>query len=106
MLAVCENNPSKGHPAFVLHRIADHREGFLTAFVVGNDIVGAFVIALVDLLVRHELIDVDCACAPDFNGLQFLRLNLNITATFEFVAAALVVSLHHATRPFIDHLLA
>ena len=106
VLTVCENNPSKGRPAFVLHRIADHREGFLTAFVVGNDIVGAFVISLVDLFFGHELIDVDRPCALEFDRVEFLRLNLNIAAAFEFITAALVVPFDHATRLFIDHLLA
>jgi hypothetical protein len=40
-----------------------------------------------------------------FNGFEFLRLNLEIAATLEFVAAPLVVSFDHASRLFIDHLL-
>ena len=78
-------NPSKCHSAFALHRIADDRKGFLTAFVVRNDVVRALVIALVDLILGHELIDDDRPSALDFNRLKFVRPNLNIAPTFEFV---------------------
>lgn len=93
-------------PPFVLHRIADHGEGFLATLVVGNDVIGALVVPLVDLFLRHKLVDIDGARALDFDRLKLFRLNLDIAATFEFLAASFVLSFNHAPRFFVDHLLA
>ena len=68
VLAVGDYDASKRYSSLVLHRIADYRKGFLTALVVRSDVVGSLVVALVDLIFGHELIDVDRPCAFDFNG--------------------------------------
>jgi hypothetical protein len=60
-------------PPFVLHRIADHGEGFLATLVVGNDVIGALVVPLVDLFLRHNLVDIDGARALDFDRLKLFR---------------------------------
>lgn len=56
-------------------------------FAVRNDVVRTLEITLVDIILGHELFDVDRPCALDFNRVEFLRPNLNIAPTFEFVTA-------------------
>ena len=83
MFAVCKNDPRDRHPPFVLHRVTDHRESFLTTLVVRDDVIGALVVPLVDLFLRHKLIDIDGSRALAFDCLELFRFNLDIAATLE-----------------------
>ena len=83
MLAVGEDDACERHAALVLHGIADHREGFLAALAIGNDVVGPLVVALVDLLLGHELVDLNRVRVLKFDRLDLLRLDLDELARGE-----------------------
>ena len=78
------------HSALVLHGVADDGEGLLAALAVRHDVIGPLVVALVDLLLGHELVDVDRVRALELDGVDLLGLDLDVLALGELVAAALV----------------
>src|SRR5712671_4684791 len=57
----------------------------LSDFAVRHDVVGAVEVDLVDLLARHELVDLDCAFALDRNGFKLFRRDLEVLAFADFV---------------------
>ena len=86
------------HAALVLHGVADDREGLLAALAVRRDVVGTLVVALVDLLFGHELVDVDGVRALELDGFQLLGLDLDVLALGDLVAAPLLVLVDGACR--------
>ena len=44
-------------------------ESLFAALAVRNDVIGPLIVALVDVLLRHELVDVDRVRALDLDGL-------------------------------------
>jgi hypothetical protein len=55
-----------------------HREGFLRDLVVGRDVVGRVEVAHVDLVARHEALDVDGVGALEADGFELLLLDHHI----------------------------
>ena len=106
MLTVCDDDPGESHSPFVLHGIADDRERVGASFAVRDDVVRAIVVALVDLLSRHECVDVDRVRADQLDGFQLFRLDLDVAAFGEFVTAPLVVFIDGAARLLVHHFLA
>ena len=106
MLAVGEHDAGQRHPALVLHGVADDGEGLLAALAVRHDVVGPLVVALVDLLLRHELVDVDGVRALELDRVDLLGLDLDVLALGELVAPSLVVLVDGLAGLLIDHLLA
>ena len=105
VLAVGEHDPRQRDAVLVLHGIADHGKGLDGRLAVGRDVIGMVEIALVDLVPRHEAVDVDGVVALDLDGVEFLRLDLDIFAFAELIAAGLLVALDHVAGLGVDHLL-
>jgi hypothetical protein len=89
MLAVREHDAGERDLALVLHGVADYGEGFLSALAFGDDVVRALIVALVDVFLGDELVDVDRVRALDLDRLKLLGLDLDILAARQLVAAAL-----------------
>ena len=62
-------------------------------------------IALVDLLARYKTLDIDGVVAFDLDRLELFRLDLDIFALAQLVAASLLVALDDVAGFGIDHLL-
>ena len=77
----------------------------MAGLAVGRDVIGMVEIALVDLVPRHEAVDVDGVVALDLDRLQLLRLDLDIFALPQLIAAALLVALDDVAGLGVDHLL-
>jgi hypothetical protein len=76
-----------GNHAFLSDRLANYGEALPANFAVGGDIVGNVPIKFVDLVSRHELIDLDCMRA-------FNRDRLNVViGYFDMVAVADLIAL-------------
>ena len=97
VLAVGEHDAGQRDAALVLHGIADDGERLLAALAVRHDVVGPLVVALVDFLFGHELVDVDGVRALDLDRFELLGLDLDVLAAGQLIAAALVVL--STTRP-------
>jgi hypothetical protein len=106
MLAVGEHDAGQCDAALVLHGVADDREGLFAGLAIWHDVVGTLVVALVDLVLGHELVDLDHVRVLELDGVNLLGLDLHVLALGYFVAAALVVRVHRAAGFLIDHLLA
>ena len=106
VLPVREHDARKGDAALVLHRVADDGERFLAALGVGYDVVRPLVVTLVDFLFGNELVDIDGVGALDLDRIELLRLDLDVLAAGELIAAALVVLVDDTACFLVDHLLA
>jgi hypothetical protein len=106
VLAVGEYDARQGHSALVLHGIADDGKSLLPALRIARDIVGTLVVALVDLLLRHEGVDVDRMRAMDLDGFQLLGLDLDVLAPGDLVAPPLFVLTNRFAGFLIHHRLA
>ena len=80
MLAVGEDDAGQRHPSLVLHGVADDGEGLLAALAVRHDVIGTLVVALVDLLLGHELVDVDGVRVLELDRRRSPRLDLDVLA--------------------------
>ena len=78
----------------------------LAALAVRHDVVGPLVVALVDLLLGHELVDVDGVGVLELDGVDLLGLDLDEFALGQLIAPALVVLVDDPPGLFVDHLLA
>ena len=81
-------------------------EGFLATLVFRYDVVRALVIALVDVFLGHEFVNVYGVRAFDLDGLELLWLDLDILAVAELIAATFVLLVDDAAGLFVHHLLA
>src|SRR3974377_1980109 len=70
-------------------------EGFLTDLSLRSNVVWPYVVKVVDLSLRHKLIDVDCACAIYRNRIEFFIRELDILALRN------LVGLHDVLRPYL-----
>ncbi len=105
VLAIGQHDSRQRDAVLVLHGVADHSEGIDRRLAVRRDVIGMVEIALVDLLARHEAVDVDRVVALDLHRLQLLRLDLDIFALGELVAATLLVAFDDVAGFRVDHLL-
>src|SRR3954454_17599730 len=105
VLAIGEYDLGERDAILVLHGVADHGESIDRGLAVGRDIVGMVEIALVDLVARHETLDVDGVVALDLDRFELLRLDLDIFALTQLVAASLLVALDDVAGLSVDHLL-
>ena len=102
MLPVGKHDTGERHATLVLHSVADDRERFLAR--LGHDVVGTFVVALVDIFFRDELVDVDCVGILELDGVDLIGLDLDVLALRQLVSPPLVVGVHGASGFFIHHL--
>ena len=105
-LALGQHDAAERHHALAAHSLADHREGFLSDLIVRRDVVGAVEKSLVDLLARHERVDLDSVVALDRKGVEFVVLDQDIGVLGVLVAAALILALDRFARDLVDQLLA
>src|SRR5512144_2909197 len=101
MFTFRKNDACERNAPLVLHRVPDDSEGFLAALVVRYDVVGALVIALVDVSFGHEFINVYGVRALDLHGLELLWLDLDILAVAEFIAASFVLLVNDTAGLFV-----
>ena len=97
---------AQGHRALAAHGLADHREGVLPGLVVGDDVIGAIQISLVDLLSGNERVDFDGVVALDRNGIEFVVFDRDVGVLGVLVAATLIGALNGLAGDFVDQLLA
>jgi hypothetical protein len=86
VLARGEDHPRERHHAFLADRLANDREGLLADFAIRNDVVRAVQIELVDLLLGHELVDLDGALALDRDRFELFGLDLDLLAFADLIA--------------------
>jgi hypothetical protein len=92
MLARCKYHPSERHHAFLADCLSDHGERLLSDFPIRDDVVGAVQVQLVDLLLRHELVDLNRPPALYGDCLKLFGLDLDV------LALAHLISLHDLGR--------
>ena len=105
-LALGEHDAAERDHVLAAHRFADHGERLAADLIVRRDVIGAVVVALVDLRARHEAVDVDGVVALDFERFDLLVLDLDVDALVDLVAADLVGRVDHLARLVVDQLLA
>jgi hypothetical protein len=84
--ACCSHLVQETH---IAHRLADHRECFLTDLVIRNNVIGTVEISLVELITRNEFVDDDRVRAFDLQRFDLFVLDLNVDVFVDLVAAAL-----------------
>ena len=84
-----------------LHGIADDRKNLLAA---RHDAVGR-IVAFVDLLLRHEGVDVEGVRALDLDRFHLLGLDLDVFVLADLVASSLLILVEGFPGLFIHHLL-
>ena len=97
-LAAGEDHAGNARLALVAHGVADDGESLLGDLVVRGDVVGRLEIALVDLLARHEALDVDRVGALDLDRVELLVLDEDVGALADLVALDLLVVLDRLAR--------
>ena len=80
MLTRSEHDLPDSHHALLADGLTDHREGLLTDFAVGDDIIRIVLIQFVNFFARNELINFDGALAFDGNRFEVCWFERNIFA--------------------------
>ncbi len=68
---------------FLLHRLADDGKGLGADLVVGRDVIGFVEIDFVDLVARHEALDVDGVRALQRHLVELLVLDQHVVALLD-----------------------
>ena len=102
------NSTTRARPTifFGAHRIADDRKRFLADAIGGREIVGRVEIELVDLVARHEALDVDGVVALELDRLDLVILDLDELALGDLVTLDLAVALDGIAGLLVDILAA
>jgi hypothetical protein len=69
-LAFCDDDAAERDHVFATHRFADHRECVLPDLIRRHYVVRRVEVTLVDLSVRHELVDLNRVRALDLNRFE------------------------------------
>ena len=77
----------RGIPAGLGDGVTDDRKRILSDLTVRRDAIRRIDIALVDLALRNELVDVDGARAFNLNGLELLVFDKEILAFADLLAS-------------------
>src|SRR5262249_31676630 len=101
-----QHDPSERHHVEVADGIPDHGERLLPDLVGRSQIIGVLQIALIDLGLGHELIDIDGVSALDLDLLDFLVVDLDVLAFADLVAATHLLPRDRLAGLRIHHLLA
>ena len=88
-----EPSVAKAYHALAAHCVADDRKRLEGDLVFGDSVIRAFDVALVDLGLRDEAIDVDRMAAFDCDGVEFFVLDLKIDPFLNLVASPFVLPL-------------
>ena len=102
MLARGEHDAPERDHACVFDRVPDYGVGLGAGLAVRDDVIRIGEIELVDLLARHELVDLDHALALDRDRFQLLRLDRNVVALALLIALDDVVPVDLASGFGID----
>src|SRR6516165_6821246 len=86
MLARREHDFAKSDHSLLFYSLSDYCERLLPDVAIGDNAVRAVQIELVDLFLRHELIDLDRAFAFDRDRLEFLGIDLEVLVPTDSVA--------------------
>src|SRR5512133_1016315 len=70
VLAGGEDNPPERHHPFLADCLANDCKRLLADFAIRSEVIRTVEIKLVDFLLRHKLVDFDCALALDGDGLK------------------------------------
>ena len=83
-------------------RFTDHREGLSPGITIGRDIIGNGPIHLVDLVLRHELVDLDSMRSMDRYRLQLIVGVFHVTAAADVLTLDKVPFVHRFTRDGVN----
>jgi hypothetical protein len=81
-------------------------KGVLPGLIVGDDVIGAVQISLVDLLAWHERVDIDGVVALDRNGVELVVFERDVGVLSVLEAATFIGALNGLARDLVDQLLA
>src|ERR1700730_16444892 len=82
--------------------IASWLSDMLTDLSVRGNVIGIVQVQFVDLVLGHELVDVDRALALDRDSFELLGIKLNIVALANFIALNDICRIHLIGRFGID----
>jgi hypothetical protein len=105
-LAPKQHDASKAYLLLGPHGVADDGKGFLTHAIGGRQVIGRIEIELVDLLARHEALDVDRVIALDLHRLELVVVEHDVLAFGDLVALRLLLRFHRLAGLFVDELAA
>ena len=105
MLPACQHDPAECHHVHFADGVTDDRKGILSDLTIRRDVVRRIDIALVDLALRNELIDVDGSRAFNLNGLELLVLYNEILAFADLIPSRNVLPRDDLAGPGIHILL-
>jgi hypothetical protein len=105
-LAPKQHDASKAYLLLGPHGVADDGKGFLADAIGRREVIGRIEIELIDLLARHEALDVDGMIALDLHRLQLVVLEHDVLALGDLVALGLLLGLHRLAGLLVDELAA
>src|SRR5215831_4007924 len=91
VLPACQHDPAERHHVHFANRVTDDGKGILPDLTIRRDVVRRVDIALVDLALRNELVDVDGPRAFNLNGLELLVLDKEILAFSDLIPSRSVL---------------
>ena len=94
VLARGEHDTRERHHALLANHLPDDGERLLSDLAVGHDVVGVVEVELVDLVARHELVNVNDPPAFDGDGFELLRRELDVFILAHLITLDDVVRLH------------
>ena len=86
MLARREHHLADRDHALFADGFPDHGERLLTDLAIRRNVIGVVEVEFVYLVLRHELVDVDCALALDRDGFELFGIKLDVLALADLVA--------------------
>jgi hypothetical protein len=104
VLTACEHDPTDRDHVHFADRVTDDSKGILSE-TIGCDVVGRVNVAIIDLVSRNELINLNRSRALDFDSLKLFVLNDEVLPLSDLVTTCDVVTGDHFTRFRIDILL-
>jgi hypothetical protein len=67
--------------------VTDDSKGLLSDLTIGGEVVRRVDLAIIDLVSRNELIDIDCPGALDLHSLKLFVLNDEVLSFSDLIAA-------------------
>ena len=86
VLAVGQHHAADRDLVHAADGFADHREGVMADLAVGHEVIGPDQIAVVDIGLRHELVDLDGAGGFQRDVVEFVLGDLDIGVGIDLVA--------------------
>ncbi len=86
MLPAGQYHPAERDRVHFADGVTDDSEGILPNLTIGGEVVRRVDIAIIDLVSRNELIDLDDPRALDLNRLEFFVLNDEVLPLSDVIA--------------------